>query len=84
MDIRGGSTATWSKVPIIWDFPEVFPEDLLRVPPEKQVEFQIYLVPDAARVVKAPYCLALPKMQDLSMKLQELLDKGFIRLNSSP
>ncbi|GJZ43766.1 hypothetical protein Tco_0591021 [Tanacetum coccineum] len=53
-------------VPIIWDFPEVFPEDLLRLPPMRQVEFQIDLVPGAAPVARTPYRLAPTELQELS------------------
>ncbi|GJS05289.1 putative reverse transcriptase domain-containing protein [Tanacetum coccineum] len=65
------------------DFPEVFPEDLPGLPPTRQVEFQIDLVPGAAPVARAPYRLAPSKLQELSTQLQELSDKGFIRPRSS-
>ncbi|GJX98228.1 putative reverse transcriptase domain-containing protein, partial [Tanacetum coccineum] len=53
-------------VPIVREFPEVFPEDLPRLPPARQVEFQIDLVPGAAPVARAPYRLAPAEMQELS------------------
>nr|GEV40313.1 reverse transcriptase domain-containing protein [Tanacetum cinerariifolium] len=71
-------------VPIVREFLEVFPEDLLGLPPVRQVEFQIDLVPGAAPVARAPYRLAPAEMQELSTQLQELSDKGFIRPSSSP
>nr|GEV03900.1 putative reverse transcriptase domain-containing protein [Tanacetum cinerariifolium] len=71
-------------VPIVRDFPEVFPEDLPGIPPARQVEFQIDLVPGAAPVARAHYWLALSKMKELAEQLQEPSDKGFIRPNSSP
>ncbi|GKA68493.1 reverse transcriptase domain-containing protein [Tanacetum coccineum] len=71
-------------VPIIRDFPIVFPEDLLGLPPPRQVEFQIELVLGATPVAQAPYRLAPSEMQELSNQLQELTDKGFIRPSSSP
>ncbi|GKD56346.1 putative reverse transcriptase domain-containing protein [Tanacetum coccineum] len=71
-------------VPIVRDFPEVFPEDLPGIPPTRQVEFQIDLVPGAAPVARAPYRLAPSEMKELSDQLQELSDKGFIRPSSSP
>ncbi|GKB27859.1 putative reverse transcriptase domain-containing protein [Tanacetum coccineum] len=71
-------------VPTVRDFPEVFPEDLPGLPPTRQVEFQIDLVPGAAPVARAPYRLAPTKLQELSTQLQELSDKGFIRPSSSP
>ncbi|GKA68790.1 putative reverse transcriptase domain-containing protein, partial [Tanacetum coccineum] len=60
------------------------PKDLPRLPPSRQVEFQIDLVPGAAPVARAPYRLAPSELQELSTQLQELSDKGFIRPSSSP
>ncbi|GJZ88902.1 putative reverse transcriptase domain-containing protein [Tanacetum coccineum] len=71
-------------VPIIREFLEVFPDDLPGLPPARQVEFQINLVPSAAPVARIPYQLAPAEMQELSTQLQELSDKGFIRPSSSP
>ncbi|GJW16097.1 putative reverse transcriptase domain-containing protein [Tanacetum coccineum] len=67
-------------VPIVQDFPEVFPEDLPGLPLARPVEFQIDLIPGAAPVARAPYRLAPSKMKELSEQLQELSDKGFIML----
>ncbi|GJT24783.1 putative reverse transcriptase domain-containing protein [Tanacetum coccineum] len=66
------------------DFPKVFLEDLPGLPPTRQVEFQIDLVPGVAPVARAPYRLAPTKQQELSTQLQELSNKGFIRPSSSP
>ncbi|GKE12914.1 putative reverse transcriptase domain-containing protein, partial [Tanacetum coccineum] len=71
-------------VPVVRDFPEVFPEDLPGIPPTRQVEFQIDLIPGAAPVARAPYRLAPSEMKELSEQLQELSNKGFIRPSSSP
>ncbi|GKA42363.1 putative reverse transcriptase domain-containing protein [Tanacetum coccineum] len=71
-------------VPIVRDFPEVFPKDLPGIPPARQVEFQIDLVPSAAPIARAPYRLAPSEMKELAEQLQELSDKGFIRPNSLP
>ncbi|GKB31613.1 putative reverse transcriptase domain-containing protein [Tanacetum coccineum] len=71
-------------VPVIRYFPEVFPEELPGLPPPRQVEFCIDLIPGAAPMARAPYHLAPSEMKELSKKLQELLEKGFIRPSSSP
>ncbi|GKD48673.1 hypothetical protein Tco_1277649, partial [Tanacetum coccineum] len=63
---------------------EVFPDDLSGLPPTRQVEFRIELVPGTTPVARAPYRLALTEMKELSVQLQELLEKGFIRQSSSP
>nr|GFD48802.1 putative reverse transcriptase domain-containing protein [Tanacetum cinerariifolium] len=71
-------------VPIVRNFPEVFPEDLPGLPPTQQVVFQIDLIPGAAPIAQAPYRLAPPEMKELSEQLKELSDKGFKRSSSSP
>nr|GFB96124.1 hypothetical protein [Tanacetum cinerariifolium] len=71
-------------VPIVRNFPEVFPEDLPGLPPTRPVEFQIDLVPGAALVARAPYRLAPSEIKELAEQLKELSDKGFIRPSSSP
>nr|GFA26624.1 putative reverse transcriptase domain-containing protein [Tanacetum cinerariifolium] len=71
-------------VPIVQNFPKVFPEDLPSLPPTRPVEFQIDLVPGAAPVARAPYRLAPSEMKELVEQLKELSDKGFIRPSSSP
>ncbi|GJT93032.1 putative reverse transcriptase domain-containing protein [Tanacetum coccineum] len=71
-------------ISVVREFLEVFPEDLPGLPPVRQVEFQIDLIPGAAPVARAPYRLAPSEMQELSNQLQELVDQGFIRPNTSP
>ncbi|KAI3808107.1 hypothetical protein L1987_24050 [Smallanthus sonchifolius] len=71
-------------IPIIRDFPEVFPKDLSGLPPVRQVEFRIDLIPGANPVARAPYLLAPSEMQELASQLQELSNKGFIRPSHSP
>ncbi|GJQ94618.1 putative reverse transcriptase domain-containing protein [Tanacetum coccineum] len=71
-------------VPIVRDFPEVFPKDLPGLPLTRQVEFQIDLVPGVASIAQAPYRLAPSERKELSEQLKELSDKGFIRPSSSP
>nr|GEV42539.1 putative reverse transcriptase domain-containing protein [Tanacetum cinerariifolium] len=66
-------------VPIVQDFPEVFPEYFSSLPPTRQVKFQINLIPGAAPVARALYRLAPSEMKELSDQLKELSDKGFIR-----
>ncbi|GJR60314.1 putative nucleotidyltransferase, ribonuclease H [Tanacetum coccineum] len=75
---------TLSDIPIVCDFEDVFPDDLSGLPPQRQVEFRIDLIPEATPVAKSPYRLAPSEMQELSEQLQELQDKGFIRPSHSP
>nr|GEX85519.1 putative reverse transcriptase domain-containing protein [Tanacetum cinerariifolium] len=83
-DLRQVGEKRLKDVPIVRDFPKVFPEDLPSLPPTRQVEFQIDLILGAAPAARAPYQLAPSKMKELSEQLQELSDKGFIRPSSSP
>ncbi|GKE82682.1 hypothetical protein Tco_1552682, partial [Tanacetum coccineum] len=62
-------------IPVVREFPEVFPEDLPGLPPVRQVEFQIDLIPGATLVARAPYRLAPLEMHELSNQLQELSDR---------
>ncbi|KAJ0804849.1 putative nucleotidyltransferase, Ribonuclease H [Helianthus annuus] len=79
-----GKSKSIQDIPIVRDYPEVFPDELPGLPPVRQVEFHIDLVPNANPVAKAPYRLAPSEMQELSKQLQELSDKGFIRPSFSP
>nr|GEX76835.1 hypothetical protein [Tanacetum cinerariifolium] len=68
-------------IPVVREFPDVFPKELPGLPLVRQVEFQIDLIPKAAPVARAPYRLAPSEMQELSNQLQELAYQGFIRLS---
>ncbi|GKB28523.1 putative reverse transcriptase domain-containing protein [Tanacetum coccineum] len=70
-------------VPVIRNFLEAFPDALSGLPPPRQVEFRIDLIPGDAPVTHAPYHLAPSEMKELSEQLHELLEKGFIRPSSS-
>ncbi|GJX49050.1 hypothetical protein Tco_0275895 [Tanacetum coccineum] len=63
-------------IPVVREFTKFFPEDLPGLPPVRQVEFQIDLIPGVAPVARAPYRLAPSEMQELSNQLQELADRG--------
>ncbi|GJV77235.1 putative reverse transcriptase domain-containing protein [Tanacetum coccineum] len=69
---------------VVRDFPGVFPDDLSRLPPVREIEFCIDLIPWALPVVKSPYRLAPSEMSELSNQLKELQEKGFIRPIHSP
>ncbi|GKG52654.1 hypothetical protein Tco_0549766, partial [Tanacetum coccineum] len=62
---------------VVREFLKVFPEDLHGLPPVRQVEFQIDLIPGATPVARAPYRLAPSEMKELSNQLQELAGQGF-------
>nr|GEZ45191.1 hypothetical protein [Tanacetum cinerariifolium] len=70
--------------PVVWDFSDVFLEELPGIPPEREVEFGIELVLGTQPISKAPYRMALIELKELKEQLQELLDLGFIRSSVSP
>ncbi|GJZ75258.1 hypothetical protein Tco_0639723 [Tanacetum coccineum] len=72
-----------SDIPVVQDFADVLSEDVLGLPPQRQVEFRIDVIPGATPVEKSPFRLAPSKMQELSGQLQELQDMGFIRPSHS-
>ncbi|WVZ49842.1 hypothetical protein U9M48_001168, partial [Paspalum notatum var. saurae] len=73
-----------AKIPVACEYPDVFPEELSGLPPDRDVEFRIDLVPGTAPVSKRPYRMAPDELKELKTQLQEQLDKGFIRPSSSP
>nr|GEV60783.1 hypothetical protein [Tanacetum cinerariifolium] len=72
------------EIVVVKDFPEVFLDDLSRLPPLREIKFRIELIPEAVPVAKSPYCLASSELEELLGQLKELQDKGFIRPSSSP
>ncbi|GKF09195.1 putative reverse transcriptase domain-containing protein [Tanacetum coccineum] len=72
------------KIVVVRDFPEVYPDDLLGLPPLREIEFRIELILGAVPIAKSPYRLAPSELEELSGQLKKLQDKGFIRLSSSP
>ncbi|GJV14989.1 retrovirus-related pol polyprotein from transposon TNT 1-94 [Tanacetum coccineum] len=69
---------------VVRNFPEVILDDLSGLPPIREIEFRIELIPGAMSVAKSPYRLTPSEMEELSGQLKELQDKGFIRPSSSP
>ncbi|GJY56659.1 putative reverse transcriptase domain-containing protein [Tanacetum coccineum] len=70
--------------PVVRNFPDVFPDELPGLPPEREVEFTIELIPGAQPISKAPYRMAPVELKELKDQLQELLERGFIRPSVSP
>ncbi|KAL5563636.1 hypothetical protein UlMin_033383 [Ulmus minor] len=71
-------------IAVVREFTDVFPEELPGLPPDREVSFEIDLIPGSAPVSKAPYRMAPEELKELQVQLQELLDKGFIRPSHSP
>ena len=73
-----------SDIPTVSDFPDVFPEVLPGLPPQREIEFAIDVVPGATLASITPYRMAPVELKELKLQLQELLEKGFIRPSVSP
>jgi hypothetical protein len=69
---------------MVYDYPDVFPEELSGMPPDRDIEFAIELQPGTAPISKRPYRMPPAELAELKKQLQELLDKGFIRPSTSP
>jgi hypothetical protein len=72
------------EIPVVCDYPDVFPDDLLGMPPDRDIELVIELQPGMAPISKRAYRMPPKKLAELKTQLQELLDKGFICLSSFP
>ena len=71
-------------IPVMKEFPDVFPEELPSLPPEKEADMSSEIIPRKAPIPWAPYRMAPTELKELKNQLQELLDKGFIRPSVSP
>ena len=66
------------------EFPDLFPEELPGLPPQREIDFEIELISGAQPISKAPYRMAPMELKELKTQLEELLQKGFIRPSVSP
>ena len=71
-------------IPIIKEFPDVFPDDISGLPPDREVEFTIDLIPETEPISIPPYRMAPAELRELKAQLEDLLSKGFIRPSISP
>ncbi|GKV40242.1 hypothetical protein SLEP1_g47911 [Rubroshorea leprosula] len=72
-------TSRLKDILVVREFPDVFSEDLPGLPPNREVEFAIDLIPGTGPISKAPYRMAPVELKELKIQLEELLEKGFIR-----
>ena len=69
---------------VVEEFPDVFPDDLPGMPPDRDIEFIIELLPGTAPIAKRPYRMGVNELEELKKQLKELSNKGFIRPSASP
>jgi hypothetical protein len=72
------------KIPVVCEYADVFPDELLGMPPDQDIEFSIELLPGTTPISKRPYRMPPAELAELKKQLQELLDKGFIRPSTLP
>jgi hypothetical protein len=77
-------TSTLEEVPVVCEYPDVFSEELLGMPPDRDIECIIDLIPGTGPIAKRPYRMATNELKELKEQLQELQEKGYIRPSSSP
>ncbi|GAU16878.1 hypothetical protein TSUD_368270 [Trifolium subterraneum] len=82
LKLEGG--AKLEEIPVVSEFSDVFPEDISDLPPEREVEFSIDLVPGTSPISMAPYRMSASELNELKKQLEELLEKKFIRPSVSP
>jgi hypothetical protein len=70
--------------PILREYRDVFPEEVLGLPPRRDIDFSIELAPGAVSVPRTPYRMSTPKLVGLKLQLKEMMDKGSIRPSVSP
>jgi hypothetical protein len=71
------------EAPVVNEFPDVFPEELLGMPPDRDIKFVIELKPRTSPIYKTPYRMATPELAELKEHIKELLEKEFIHRSSS-
>ncbi|GAU43227.1 hypothetical protein TSUD_241170 [Trifolium subterraneum] len=82
LKLEGG--AKLNEIPVVSEFSDVFPEDISDLPPEREVEFSIDLVPGTSPISMAPYRMSASELNELKKELEKLLEKKFIRPSVSP
>ena len=71
-------------VPMVCEFPDVFPKDLLGLPPDRELEFGIEVLSGSTPIFIPSYTMAPVELKELKTQLKDLIDKGFIRSSVSP
>jgi len=73
-----------SRFPVLQQFQDVFPGEILEFLPHREVDFSIELVPGETATSKTPYRMSTPKLVELKLQLKEMFDKGYVRTSVSP
>jgi hypothetical protein len=84
MFVDGKEANLLEAIRVVSEFPDVFPEELPGMPPERKVKFDIELEPGTAPISKRAYLVFGPELVELKKQIDELLEKGYIRPSTSP
>ena len=71
-------------IPVVREFPDVFPDDLPGLPPDREIDFQIELASGTEPISRAPYRMAPAELKELKVQMEEMVNKGFVRPSTSP
>jgi len=83
-NLDGVEEKTLFDVPVVCEYSDVFPEELPWLPPDRDIEFAIDLVPSTAPITKRTYRMSVEELVELKKQLKELLDKEYIQPSASP
>ena len=71
-------------IPVVREFPDVFPDDLVRLPPDREINFQIELASGTKPISRPPYRMAPAELKELKVQMEEIVNKGIVRSSMSP
>ncbi|XP_070038250.1 uncharacterized protein [Nicotiana tomentosiformis] len=83
LDVKAESPSLQS-IPVVNEFPDIFPDELSGLPPEREIEFAIDTLPDTQPISNPPYRMAPAYLRELKEQRRDLLEIGFIRPSTSP
>jgi hypothetical protein len=81
---KKGVVKCLEQLPVVREFVDIFPKELPGMPSERELEFTLDIKLGTEPIARTPYHMSTPELQELIMKLKELLDLGLIRLSVSP
>ncbi len=84
MDLASRPSPSITGIPAVREFQDVFPEELLGMPPEREIELSIDLILGTLPITKAPYHMAFAELKELKAQLENLLANGFVRPSVLP
>ncbi|XP_073121343.1 uncharacterized protein [Henckelia pumila] len=77
LDVTKEEKLKVSDIPVVKDFPDVFPDEIPGFPPQREIDLSIELMPGTSPIFRAPYRLAPAELKELKAQLQDLLEKGY-------